>query len=77
MRKAIEFYSKTYENIIITCDFNAEISESNLASFCSFYYFKVLVHKPNCYENLDNPFCIDLILTNSPNYFLNSSTFWD
>ena len=34
--KAIEFYSKTYENIIIMGDFKAEISEPNLASFCTF-----------------------------------------
>ena len=45
--KAIEFYSKTYENIIIMGDFNAEISESNLASFCTFYNFKSLINEPN------------------------------
>ena len=73
--KAIEFYSKTYENIITMGDFNAEISEPNLASFCTFYNFKSLINKPTCYVNPDNPSCIDLILTNCPNYFHNSSTF--
>ena len=73
--KAIEFYLKTYENIIIMGDFNAEISEPNLASFCTFYNFKSLINKPTCYKNPDNPPCIDLILTNYPNCFQNSSTF--
>ena len=75
MGKAIEFYLKTYENIIITGDFNAEISEPNLASFYTFYNFKSLINKPTCYKNPHNPSCIDLILTNCPNYFQNSSTF--
>ena len=56
--KAIEFYSITYENIIIMSDFNAEISEPNLASFCTFYNFKNLISKPTCYKNPDNPSCI-------------------
>ena len=64
-----------YENIIITGDFNAEISEPNLASFCTFYNFKSLISKSTCYKNPDNSSCIDLILTNCPNYFQNSSTF--
>ena len=56
--KATEFYSITYENIIIMSDFNAEISEPNLASFCTFYNFKNLISKPTCYKNPDNPSCI-------------------
>ena len=71
----IKFYLKTYENIIIMGDFNAEISDPNLASFCSLYNFKTLINKPTCYKNPDNPSCIDLILTYYPNYFQNSSTF--
>ena len=71
---AIVFYLKTYENIIMS-DFNAEISEHNLASFCTIYNFKSLIKKPACYKNLDNPSCIDLIVTSCPSYFQNSSIF--
>ena len=35
----------------------------------------ISISKPTCYKNPDNPSCIDLILTNCPNYFQNSSTF--
>ena len=72
--KAIEFYSKTYENIIIMGDLNAEIFVPNLASFCTFYNFNSLISKPTCYKNPDNLSCIDLILTNCPNCLQNLST---
>ena len=52
-----------------------QISEPNLASFCTVYNFKSLISKSTCYKNPDNSSCIDLILTNCPNYFQNSSTF--
>ena len=64
--KGSEFRSKTYENIIIIHDFTAEISEPNLVSFCTISYFSIVIDKPTC---------IDLILTNCPNYFQDSSTF--
>ena len=51
--KAIEFYSKTYGNIIMS-DFNAK---PNLASFCTFYNFKSLISKSTCYKNPDNSSC--------------------
>ena len=34
--KAIEFYSETYENVIMG-DFNGDIFYPNLATFCTFY----------------------------------------
>ena len=37
--------------------------------------FKSLINKPTCNKSPDNPSCINLILTNCPNYFQNSSTF--
>ena len=30
IRKAIEFYSKSYENVILIGDFNVEISDSHM-----------------------------------------------
>ena len=31
--------------------------------FCDTYNLKCLVKEPTCYKNMDNPSCIDLILT--------------
>ena len=32
-----------------------------------------MINKPTCYKNLEKPSCIDLILTNCPSSFQNSS----
>ena len=58
----MEFYSKTYENIIFIGDFDVEISEPNLVSLCAIYNFKSLINKPAYYKNSDNRSCTDLIL---------------
>ena len=61
---------------MIMGNFNAEISEpNNLTSFCTIYNFKISINKPTFYRNPANPTCINLILTNCPNYFQNPSTF--
>ena len=71
---AIDFYSNTYENLIILSDFNAIISDLNMESLCTIKNLKCIVKNPTCYKNLDNPTCIDLILTNCPKNFQESST---
>ena len=44
----------------------------------SFYFLNDLtnlVDEPTCYKNSDKPTCIDLILTNYPNFFQQNSVF--
>ena len=69
MKNTIDVYSKSYENIILIVDFNVEISNSHMDSFCAIYRLKSLVKKPTCYKNPEKPTCIDLILTTSPRQF--------
>ena len=38
VKNAIDFYFKSYENIIPIGDFNAEISDSYMDSFCAIYH---------------------------------------
>ena len=71
---AINSYSKTYENLIILGDFNAEFSDFNMKSFCTINNLKCIIKEHTCYKNPDNPTCIDLILTNCPKNFQKSST---
>ena len=40
--------------------------------FCDSYKFKDLIKDAKCYNNPENPSCIDLILMNNPNSFQNS-----
>ena len=60
--------------MIILGDFNAEISDFNMESFCTINNLKCIIKEPTCYKNPDNPTCIDLILTNCPKNFQESST---
>ena len=39
-----------YKNIIILGDFNAEVSEPNLVSFCTIYNFKSVINNPARYK---------------------------
>ena len=66
-----DVYGK-YDNIILVGDFNAETSEDDMKLFCTSYNLKNLVKKPACFKNIDNPSCIDLILTNKPLSFPNT-----
>ena len=42
--------------------------------FCNQYELKSLNKAPTCYKNIDNPSCIDLILTNSAKSFKSTCT---
>ena len=63
-----------YENFILIGDFTSEIREEPMQVFCDTYNFKCLVKEPTCYKNMDNPSCIDLMLTNKSLSFQHTST---
>ena len=46
-----------------------------MVDFCELNDLSSLIEKPTCYKNFDKPTCIDLILTNKPNYFQHRSVF--
>lgn len=52
-------------------DFNVELSNSSVNSFCGSYSLKSLIKKPTYFKNPDNPTCIDLILINRQKSFQN------
>ena len=49
---------KTYENIILSGDFNSEMCEDPMKLFCSSYNLKNLTNEPTCFKKMDNPSCI-------------------
>ena len=65
-------YSSNYESIILVGDFNSEINDNSMNDFCESYNLHSLIRESTCYKNPENPSCIDLFLTNSPNSFQNS-----
>ena len=72
---ALEKHCTDYENVILLCDFNVEVKDKNICDFMSTYNLKSLVKQKTCFKNPDKPSCIDLILTNSPRSFQDSSVF--
>ena len=67
--KAIQFYSKTYDNFMLIGEYNIQVDDTNMASSSEKYEFRSLINEPNCYKNLLNLSCIDLFLTNNVNNF--------
>ena len=62
--KTLDLHSSTYDKIILLGDFNAEIDEQHMQSFCDNYSLKSLIRQPTCYRNFEKLTCVDLILTN-------------
>ena len=64
----------TYDNLLLLGDFNSETSEFIMKEFCEMYNLQNLIKDPTFYKNPSNPSSIEVMLTNSPKSFLNSTT---
>ena len=69
----LSHYLVNYDNILILGDFNAELNDATMNTFCSIFNLKSLINTPTCFKSIENPSCIDLILTNKPRSFQKSS----
>ena len=67
--KALDIHLHKYDHILLIDDFNSKISERSMHDFCNVYNLESLPNTPTCFKNLENPSCIDLLLTNSKNNF--------
>ena len=72
--KAFETYS-SYEKQLLIGDFNTEISEPRIDSFIYEHDLHNLVKEKTCFKSVENPSCIDLILTNNTIAFQNTTVF--
>ena len=73
LSKYLDHYVSRYDNIILLGDFNCEPQEKVFSEFCDIHSLKNLVNVPTCFKNPLNPSCIDLILTNRPRSFQNTT----
>ena len=62
--KSFGTYYGKYENVVFLGNFNAEIEETTMKSFCKSYNLTNLIKQPTFFKNPEKPSCIDLILTN-------------
>ena len=65
----LDLHSSNHKKMLILGDFNVGIDEPHIKPFGETYNLTNLIKQPTCYKNLDNPTCIDLILTNIPRTF--------
>ena len=75
LNRIMDEFSTNYDNIIFLGGFNTCINNNVMTSFCSLNNLTSLIDQPTCYKNSNKPRCIDLILTNRPNYFQQSDVF--
>ena len=73
LQVALDVLSSRYENIIIIGDFNSEPKECAMIDFCQPYNMENLINNFTCYKNPNKPTYIDLMRTNKPRFFKNSS----
>ena len=73
--KAIEFYPKTFDKILIAGDLNEQISDIKLDRSCSIWNLKSLGKEPTCSKTRNNPSCKDLFLTNTIRSFQETQVF--
>ena len=67
-------YRDTFEKLLLTGDFNTNVTEPCLGEFLDANDLTNIVKNNTCFKNPLNPSCIDLFLTNSPQSFQNTST---
>ena len=72
--KAVDHYSKKYEKSLLPGDYNTVETDKQIPTFMNSYDFRNLGKEPTCFKT-DNPWCIDLILTNRYRSFQHTATF--
>lgn len=73
LSSSIDFYTRTYDNILVMGDFNAEPQSPNLASFCEKHGLYNHVKTATCWKSASGT-CIDLILSNRKFSLKNTGT---
>ena len=72
MGKDLDVLTTKYGNIILISDFNVEPADTAVSDFCEIYNLRNIIREKTCFKNLNNPICMDLIITNRPKSFQNS-----
>ena len=71
--KVVDIYLRKYDHFLLISDFNMEISERSMHDFCNAFNLEItsIENTPhNCFKNPKSPSCIDLLLRNSKNNFI-------
>ena len=70
--KDLDVLTLKYDSIILMGHFNSEPADSVVPDFCKIYNLKNIIREKPCFKNLNNPSCIDLLITKRLKSFQNS-----
>ena len=70
---ALDTYLSTYDKFILAGDFNIQEHEQALSEFLDKYNANNLVKDKTCFKSIENPSCVDLLITNSFKSFQNTT----
>ena len=73
---ALNMYISKYK-ILLIGDFNTNETHVAMKNFLELFNLTNLVNENTCFKSIDNPFCIDLFITNSTKSFLHTSAFFN
>ena len=71
----LENFSKKYDRFVLLSNFNVQENETMLSEFLNAFNAKNIVKNKTCFESIENPSCVDLIITDKPGSFQHTNVF--
>ena len=72
--RVVDFYSRTYDSVLVIGDFNMEVKNLIMRTMVNDHNFSSLIQTTPCFKSIAGR-CIDLTLTNNKNGCFNTKTF--
>ena len=73
--KVLDSFSTKYDHFALLGDFNAQENETTLSEFLNAYNAENIVKDKTCFKSIENPSCIDLVITDKPGSFQHTNVF--
>ena len=67
--KVLDNFSTKYDRFVLLMVFNVQENETILSDFLNAYNAKTIVKNKIFVKNIENPSCVDLIITDKPGRF--------
>ena len=73
--KVLDNFSTKYDRFVLLDDFDVKESETILSEFLNAFNAKNIVKNKICFKRIENPTCVDLIITDKPGSFQHTNIF--
>ena len=73
--KVLDNFSTKYDRFVLLDDFDVKESETILSEFLNAFNAKNIVKNKICFKRIENPSCVDLIITDKPGSFQHTNVF--